>query len=433
MPYHWVSLKMRTMLKISCFVLTTLLLLSACGGGDNQDLYQGASKQAAVETPQEARVFADEFFLVFAMLRDGKFSPAISSDTGDVINWPALVHGETDAAAGEYVLPCDEGQVVVTVSVSDAPAAQRFQSNFTSCLIDGTRLSGTSRVIRYAPAPDTTHSRVVVDYHLGAVGQGFDRYFEGQIEWQSGDDGSRSAYLSGDVHDRVAQTYRRYQHLQLARDASGEQLIQGRIYDSVAGYVDIETITGLRLPTSNTTEAMNAMAGLVTLKGVHPGRITFAPERAHPAAVASIGRTATDDEGPGWVWSMSAHTDAIHEYHQWRAPLNASQSAPTLYPLQAVAPVIHASGPDVNSTLGWAAVDASASVDGNGDFISFNWELLSGPVGSSAMLMAPLRDSISVTLQRADIPGTYLIGLTVNDGAHSVQQTFEVEIADHLE
>ena len=58
------------------------------------------------------------------------------------------------------------------------------------------------------------------------------------------------------------------------------------------------------------------------------------------------------------------------------------------------------------------SIDASASSDPNGDSISYSWSLLFKPVGSNATL-SWVGVNASFT---ADLVGTYLVGLTVNDG-----------------
>lgn len=58
-------------------------------------------------------------------------------------------------------------------------------------------------------------------------------------------------------------------------------------------------------------------------------------------------------------------------------------------------------------------LDGSASQDADGDLLSYQWQFVSQPDGSQATL----NDNLSATPEFvADLPGTYVIGLTVNDG-----------------
>ncbi len=65
-------------------------------------------------------------------------------------------------------------------------------------------------------------------------------------------------------------------------------------------------------------------------------------------------------------------------------------------------------------------LDGSASTDANGDTLTYSWSFISKPSGSSASLTGATSVSPSFT---ADVAGSYVIGLTVNDGKVSGSQS----------
>ncbi|MFQ5596947.1 MAG: PKD domain-containing protein [Nitrospiria bacterium] len=58
-------------------------------------------------------------------------------------------------------------------------------------------------------------------------------------------------------------------------------------------------------------------------------------------------------------------------------------------------------------------MDGSGSSDANGDPLTYNWSIVSAPIGSAAALSDP---TLAQTTLIPDVPGTYVVGLTVNDG-----------------
>lgn len=71
-------------------------------------------------------------------------------------------------------------------------------------------------------------------------------------------------------------------------------------------------------------------------------------------------------------------------------------------------------GPDQNVTTGSVVVlDGSESSDADGDNLTYNWSFASEPDGSSAMLSDSTVVNPTFT---ADVDGTYVISLVVNDG-----------------
>lgn len=57
--------------------------------------------------------------------------------------------------------------------------------------------------------------------------------------------------------------------------------------------------------------------------------------------------------------------------------------------------------------------NGSASTDPNGDALTYSWQIVSKPVGSTAVLSGAASVSVSIA---PDLPGDYVIGLIVNDG-----------------
>jgi len=77
------------------------------------------------------------------------------------------------------------------------------------------------------------------------------------------------------------------------------------------------------------------------------------------------------------------------------------------------APIANA-GPDQNVISGTVVtLDGSASTDANGDALRYRWSLTSAPAGSRASLSDPTAIKPTFT---ADLDGTYVASLVVNDG-----------------
>jgi len=85
-------------------------------------------------------------------------------------------------------------------------------------------------------------------------------------------------------------------------------------------------------------------------------------------------------------------------------------------PVSNTAPVADA-GVDQNITTGnLVNLDGSGSSDADGDSLSFSWTFTSMPSGSSASLSGATSETPSFT---ADLDGTYVLSLTVNDGSEN--------------
>ncbi len=92
-----------------------------------------------------------------------------------------------------------------------------------------------------------------------------------------------------------------------------------------------------------------------------------------------------------------------------------TDSAPDTVKISTInsAPVADA-GPDQTSSVGGVVtLDGTGSSDVDGDVLTYSWAFTSKPAGSSASLSDPGALSPAFVV---DLPGTYVIGLVVNDG-----------------
>ncbi|MBL3616339.1 MAG: putative Ig domain-containing protein [gamma proteobacterium endosymbiont of Lamellibrachia anaximandri] len=92
-----------------------------------------------------------------------------------------------------------------------------------------------------------------------------------------------------------------------------------------------------------------------------------------------------------------------------------TDSAPDTVKISTInsAPVADA-GPDQTSSVGGVVtLDGSGSSDVDGDVLTYSWAFTSKPAGSSASLSDPGALSPAFVI---DLPGTYVVGLVVNDG-----------------
>ena len=86
-----------------------------------------------------------------------------------------------------------------------------------------------------------------------------------------------------------------------------------------------------------------------------------------------------------------------------------------------VVPVANAGGNQTVLVGTAVTLDGTFSADGNGDPLTYSWQVINRPASSSA---APTTSTSAKPTFVPDVPGIYLIGLTVNDGkTNSAQAT----------
>jgi len=90
-----------------------------------------------------------------------------------------------------------------------------------------------------------------------------------------------------------------------------------------------------------------------------------------------------------------------------------SQPDQVVVSFENVKPVADAGGNQAVTAGETVDLDASGSSDANGDPLICLWEIVSLPAGSGAAIANPTAEQTSFV---ADLPGTYVVSLTVNDG-----------------
>ncbi len=128
---------------------------------------------------------------------------------------------------------------------------------------------------------------------------------------------------------------------------------------------------------------------------VMDGELNFGPVRPH-SSVPSLDTFSFRHHGPQ---GLPGHG----EYLRWQITPAAGNRAP-----------IANAGPDVSKAVGQRAdLDGSRSADPDGDPLTYRWAFSSKPAASRAELTGADTAAPSFTI---DAPGSYVVGLTVEDG-----------------
>ena len=187
-------------------------------------------------------------------------------------------------------------------------------------------------------------------------------------------------------------------------------------FDSTPSTVNITTSSVNFAPVANAGVAQNTLLGPVTLNGsassdADGDPLTYAWIMTSRPAGSRASLSSTTLVNPSFI------ADVTGEYI-FALIVNDGQlsSAPATVTVTAsssnVAPVANA-GPAQNVKLGPVSLNGSASSDANGDQLTYVWTMLSRPAGSKADLSSATLVNPGFT---ADVAGTYVFSLVVNDG-----------------
>jgi hypothetical protein len=195
-------------------------------------------------------------------------------------------------------------------------------------------------------------------------------------------------------------------------------IVNDNLVDSVPVTVTVTASAANLAPTANAGEAQNVITGnLVTLDGSKssdpnsgdPMNYKWAIVTKPAGSLASLtGETSAQPTFRADVSGVYLFSLVVNDGKESSSVVTTTVTAATANS----APVANA-GVAQSVSIGPVTLDGSASSDANGDRLTYAWSLLAKPVGSTAQFV----DSTSPKPQfTADLAGTYIASLVVNDG-----------------
>jgi hypothetical protein len=205
--------------------------------------------------------------------------------------------------------------------------------------------------------------------------------------------------------------------------------------NSVASTVSINATTANAAPVANAGSPQNVLIGaVVTLNGsassdangdplTYSWSLTSRPagSTATLAGPTTSAPTFSADVAGTYVASLAVNDGQINSAAS-TVSVNANGAN--------AAPVANAGSPQNVLVGAVVTLNGSASSDANGDPLTYSWSLTSRPAGSNATLTGPTTSAPRFT---ADVAGTYVASLAVNDGrASSATATVSISAAAPL-
>ena len=184
----------------------------------------------------------------------------------------------------------------------------------------------------------------------------------------------------------------------------------GRIRFVVSGSANAPPAVNAGPDLSVTLPGTAALNGTVTDDGLPPGSLltiqwskVSGPGTVTFGAVNSASTTASFSEAGTYVLRLAASDSESSVSDEVTIEVRAANRAPTAD-----------AGADFSlGVTKTAHLDGSASIDPDGDPLTFSWVFVSIPAGSAATLAGPATATPTFVIDR---PGTYVVRLVVNDG-----------------
>ncbi len=335
-----------------------------------------------------------------------QLGPRLSSDLRTTLNRVASnLRSGAQSIVGVSVdetVPCDlSGTVSVSGSLDDATGTGTLNLTFNSCNdIDGW-LNGqtTFRIDAYDAANDFFTDTTIGFTALQVKDTNYDVSLSGSLRSQVAISSNREQ-LSGSyvARDNTSGELAKLENLSVIVDYNSVlnpssynlSVASGRVFDSVAGYVDIATTA----PWFYATLAQDfpTSGGALVLTGANNVHISVTPASSTLVTVElDLDANGVYELASTMPWTFLAGT------------LPTTNTAPTAN-----------AGADQTVPKGTqVTLDGSGSSDPKYDFLTYQWTLAQKPNGSQAQLGGTT--SIHPTFT-PDLEGNYVINLAVSDG-----------------
>ncbi|MGH8217486.1 MAG: FG-GAP-like repeat-containing protein [Steroidobacteraceae bacterium] len=287
-----------------------------------------------------------------------------------------------------------------------------LEATFSAYQLDGETWNG-QEVIQVSQMGSATQPQVgtISFYNLQVTGQYLDTEYTGTIQRQISGITSQTFLVTGSVllHDLLSGAEWYAQNLSVTRQnvTGGTTLmVQGRVAHSSYGYVDVTTSTPWAFA-----------SGVATPD--HGGPLVGTGANGQTILVASL---TPDVAAVEYTSQPSGKPDRSARVN-WTAPATEQIGSGSALPIADGGTAVTVA-PGTTRTL-----DGRFSYQPNGAFLSFKWTLRYRPPGSTAALNDATAAQPQITF---DLPGDYLIELTVFDGKQQAVDDISISVRSNF-
>jgi len=393
--------------------------LQACGGGGSG----GSSSSGSGSSPAPPSIAyngvstpADFDDNNAGAIADGMFAMTfVALDIAEDIQSPSI----PKTGPVSFTVSGPQGGSAAVNGVKNADATGWLQATFANYKVNGITYNGREVVeISQALSENSPEIGRISYYDLHAVGNNLNVDYTGTINRRIMDALDTDWTVDGSVliNDLLSQTEWYAQNISISRHniTGGRELtVQGRVSHSAYGYVDVATTAPWGFAADTASPAYGGPLVGVGKDGRTLAISSLTPQLGAVEYMSTL--RAKPDRSAGITWLAPANKQIKSTQDRARTMAQASAMPPVTDPGAAAA-----TAPGTLVTL-----EGRYSYQPEGDFLSFNWHLLSRPPGSHASLDDAHATRPAVTF---DLPGDYLIELTTSDGASQTTNAISIPV-----